>query len=272
VKQLLRRSVPKSLWAWLRVAHLMSFALTYRKRRVRHYYGGIPLTVYLSDPLAEGWYDHDWNELPELNLLQLGSLRRGARVFDIGAHQGVVAMMLSNIVGPEGEVIAVEANPHNARVAKRNAQENGISQMRVIHAAVGDRSGVISFNKGLNGRVDDESGEWGRRSVATTTVDEIASQYGRPDVLFIDVEGYECRVLRGASSTLDSHPDCFVEVHPGHGLEVFGGTVTELTTLIPEHAYRRFVGTEGGKFRALRDQTELPPERFFLVALGRRCE
>ena len=60
--------------------------------------------------MGAGWYDHDWPELPEIALLKQHGLRPGARVFDIGAHQGVVALMLSKTVGPEGFVLAVEAS------------------------------------------------------------------------------------------------------------------------------------------------------------------
>ncbi len=62
--------------------------------------------------MAEGWYDHDWVDvMNEITLLRKSRLKVGARVFDIGAHQAVVALLLSRTVGPTGEVIAVEADP-----------------------------------------------------------------------------------------------------------------------------------------------------------------
>jgi tRNA A58 N-methylase Trm61 len=51
-------------------------------------------------------------------------LKAGARVFDLGAHQAVVALMLSQLVGHEGEVIALEAERHNFEVAERNRKLN----------------------------------------------------------------------------------------------------------------------------------------------------
>ena len=56
---------------------------------------------------------------------------------------------------------------------------------------------------------------------------------GAPDVLFVDVEGYELHVLRGARLTLETHrPDLFVEVHTDAGLERFGDA-DDLLALIP---------------------------------------
>jgi hypothetical protein len=116
----------------------------YRPRVVCHQYGGTPLRVHLADPLAEGWYDHDWPVLPDVEGLLQHDLGPGCCVFDLGAHQGVVALMLAHIVGPSGRVIAVEANPHNVTQAKRNRDLNGASWLTVTHAAVADRPGTLN--------------------------------------------------------------------------------------------------------------------------------
>src|SRR5271169_990693 len=113
MKQLIKAMVPKPLWTQLRMLRLRYTRASYRRRRVRHTYGGYELELELVDPMGAGWYDHDWPELPEITLLKRHRLRRGARVFDIGAHQCVVAMMLAKTVGPDGSVLAVEANPEN---------------------------------------------------------------------------------------------------------------------------------------------------------------
>lgn len=44
--------------------------------------------------------------------------------------------MLAGIVGPEGQVIAVEAVPHNARIATQNATANACRQLVVLLALI----------------------------------------------------------------------------------------------------------------------------------------
>ena len=44
---------------------------------------------------------------------------------------------------------------------------------------------------GLNGQVDDGSRGWGRVEVPATTIDALSQAHGYPDVLFVDVEGFE---------------------------------------------------------------------------------
>ncbi len=241
----------------------------FRAYDARHVYGGRPLVVHIADPLARGWYDHDWDLGSEIALLQRGGrLRAGARVFDVGAHQGVVALMLAGIVGPEGRVVAVEAVAHNARVATRNAAANGFSQLAVVHAAIGDADGSLWFEDRWNGAVSRQEGVGVR--VEALTIDTLAARFGVPDVLFVDVEGFELHALRGAAGTLTSHqPDLYVEAHVGAGLERFG-SVADLLALIPA-GYELFVAPgEAGDFVALEAGRALLSDRFRLVAFAPR--
>ena len=87
------------------------------------------------------------------------------RVFDLGAHQGVVALMLSRVVGPEGLVVAVEANSSQPRVAERNraSERRDLAEDRPRRSGRG--TGTLVFNESLNGQVDDGTGSWGRVEV-----------------------------------------------------------------------------------------------------------
>lgn len=271
IKEIARRSIPQPLWTMLRLARVWSSVHFYRKRKVTHVYGGFPLSVWLTDPLAQGWYDADWPELPEIELLKTGRLKQGARVFDLGAHQCVVAMMLSRIVGSEGQVVALEANPHNAEVGERNRALNHIARLKVLHGAAAKDPGTIDFGKGLNGTVVAGEPDWGLQRVRAYSVDELAREFGQPDVLFIDVEGFECEVLKGARETLRDRPDVFVEVHSGCGLERLGGSHEEILNTFPADHYQLFsAAADSPEFIPVKDVNTFPEKRFFLVALKRK--
>jgi FkbM family methyltransferase len=271
LKQLVMKCLPARVAGRLRSWRVRQLIGTYSPRVVRHTFGSGPLSVYLSDPLAQGWYDRDWAELPEIAWLRRTRLKPGARVFDLGAHQGVVAMMLGREVGPTGRVVAVEPNPHNAEAASRNLQLNAMDTVTVVRAAIADQCGQLTFNEGLNGQLDDGSGAGGRITVDALTIDELANRYGTPDVLFIDVEGCECRALTGSSSVLRGRPDLFVEVHVGCGLEKFGGSVAEVCAFFPQEHYQLFGRAEQDTdFRPLTPDDPLTKDRFFLLALAKR--
>lgn len=219
-KILARRLLPATLYRLYRRWRVARLVTDYTTRQVTHTYGDVTLTIELPDGLAEGWYDHDWCALPELERLHAHGLRPGARVFDLGAHQGIVALMLADIVGPAGQVIAVEAEPHNARAADRNRALNDAHNVEVIHAAAAESPGSVLFAEGLNGHVEDGGSRWGKVAVPAVTVDHLAARFGLPDVVLIDVEGFEAHVLAGARETIATGQVAFlVEVHVGHGLD-----------------------------------------------------
>ncbi len=264
--QLLPPSVAGRARAWY-VGRLIA---KFPSRTVEHVYGNGRLRVHLCDPLSEGWYDPDWAELPEIATLRGTTLRPGAHVFNIGAHQGVVALMLGREVGPSGLVVAVEPNPHNASSARKNRELNAMDQIRVVEAAVSDRTGSVIFNQGLDGQLDDGTGAGGRRKVVSMTLDNLAEQYGLPGLVTIDVEGAECMVLEGGQRVLASGADFAVEVHVNTGLEKLGGSVQRMLAFFPPPRFMVWMRAEGDEaFRPLATNDPLLQNRFLLLARSR---
>lgn len=270
LKKFILDAIPSVVAGKLRSWRVQRLIDTFRSRVVVHMYGHIRLKVWLTDPMSAGWYDHDWAELPEIVALRGASLRDGAIVFDIGAHQGVVALMLAAELGDSGLLVAVEPSTHNIDTARRNAQLNGVTQVKFVEAAIADRDGSITFNRGLNGQLDDGSGAGGRVQVRSVTLDSLASIYGVPDLVFLDVEGAECLALKGARNVLDTAATFCIEVHVGCGLELLGGSVPELFSYFPETHYDLRIRAESNdRFQDLKSGERLVRERFFLLAMKR---
>lgn len=280
VKQFLRKVLPSWLLARLRLAKLRRHVARYKARQVRHTYGEVELDIYIADRLGEGWYDRDWPELPEIALLRRHKLKSGAKVFNLGAHQCVFALMLAKEVGPEGLVVAVEPNAHNVVVGEKNRNLNRAEQLRVVRAAIAERSGKVMFSKNLCGAVEELGvSEWGQVEVPAFSIDDLAREHGVPDVLYIDIEGFEIQALRGAREILKHKPDCFVEVHVGVGLERFGGSVEQVVSFFPEEDYEVFAAPDDQsgssvlgidrEFKKFALEDDLIKSRFFMVAIAR---
>ena len=245
---------------------------TFPVRVVSHRYGDFTLTVCIADELGRMWYDIDWPDFPELQFLAEHRLRPGATVFDLGAHQGVVALAVNQFVQPGGSVIAVEANPFNAGLVDVNCRLNSVDAIEVVSAAVAERSGELRFGRGGNGQITESNG--GRRTVVVPayTVDDLAEQRMAPDVVILDVEGYEARVLAGAPRTLQRPVDWYVEIHSGCGLQDFGGSVDELLTYFPAGRFDRYLSNEEDRQpRIFSDELldRIRAERFYLTAIAR---
>lgn len=270
-RQALLGLLPPSILGRLRAWRVRQIVDAYAPRVVEHTYGRGRLRVHLGDPLGAGWYDHDWAELPEIAALRGRTLREGARIFDIGAHQGVVAMMLAREVGTSGHLLAVEPNPHNAAVARKNRELNGMTQIEILEAAVSDRTGRVVFNQGLDGQLDDGTGAGGRMEVESITLDALAERYGMPSFVMIDVEGAECMVLAKGAQVLQSGADFAVEVHVNHGLEKLGGSVQTLLSFFPAGRFTVAARAEhDAAFRPLAPHDPLTRDRFFLLATANR--
>lgn len=185
----------------------------------------------------------------EANVLEsfLNELRPTDTVWDVGGNVGTHACLFASVV-PEGRVVSFEPHPSYADRLRTNADINGFKNIEVQELGLAEASTTEELNLLAS---EDELHE-GRHTLASAdeAVDkmEITLERGdalaldgipAPNVLKIDVEGAEQRVLRGIKKTL-SHPKCrlvLVEVHPHHGvdqskvvsrLEQAGLTVTDI--------------------------------------------
>ena len=55
----------------------------------------------INDRIAEEWYDKDWPLPSEILFLSRAQLPRDGRIFDLGAHQCLIAMLLGREIVPD---------------------------------------------------------------------------------------------------------------------------------------------------------------------------
>jgi len=156
-------------------------------------------------------------------------------VLDVGAHVGIYSLWVSRLVG-DGFVIAFEPNPIAYRWLISNIELNGATNIKALPYALGDeimreRLYVAGENIGassliMNHIINSPAGKYsivGEFVVPVVTMDYVIDKsmeiVSRPvkhvDLVKVDVEGYEMRVLRGAERALrEGLIDRFViEVH-----------------------------------------------------------
>jgi hypothetical protein len=105
--------------------------------------------------------------------------------------------------------------------------------------------------------------------VEAITIDSLNQKYGRPDVVFVDIEGFEANALKGAAATLRTAADWFVEVHVGCGLEQYGGSAEQVLDRFDSTKYDRFVWNLNTRQKPslLEEASAVLMRRFALVAL-----
>ncbi len=271
VKDIARAIVPRGAWEQLRRWRRQWVQNHFAERQIQASYLGHNLTLNIADPMSLDWYSPGNETMPEVALLQDGKLKPGARVFDLGAHQGVVAVVLAKLVGEKGEVLAVEANPFHAKLARRNAESNKTPQLTVAQCAVSDGPGVLRFSDDWGGQHPDARGV----EVEMLSLDALSEKYGMPDVLFIDVEGFELKVLEGGQKTLAASPDLFIEMHLDGQLQEQGGSLEKILAHLPEGRYERLAldpeahATPAGMQPVPVEKADFTGRRFYLIARAR---
>lgn len=164
-------------------------------------------------------------------------LPRGATLIFVGAHIGSVLIPLAKKC-KAANVLAFEPNPKTFRLLNLNLRLNDLERVLRYEVAIGAREGgFLSFienpiNTG-NSRVVRE-GE-GTVSVPARRLDTLLPDaWGPIDLIVIDVEGFECEVMRGAEETLKRTRYCLIEFAPEQ-LEEQGETVEAFAQLIGQH-------------------------------------
>jgi FkbM family methyltransferase len=149
-----------------------------------------------------------------------GLERRPGACIDIGANMGVVAALVAS--KSRNRVIAVEPNLEAARRAACAFALNGLENVSLVVAAIGDHCGEATFYSSA-GSSDAASlssetleGQLQKTTVPLLTVDALVGKLDILKVGFlkIDVEGYEPQAIAGAKDTIRrDHPDIFFEYH-----------------------------------------------------------
>lgn len=236
---------------------------------VSHKFAGQTLKVYLSDKTSREWYDHDWEQLPELEFLLPHRLKKEDTIYDLGAHQGVVAMMIANSLENKCKVIAVEADARNEKIARKNYEINQFRNIISVHGAIAESDGFIEIELHDQARLAASTNSNRKVRIPSISIDSIVSQNGNASLILVDIEGAELMALKGAQKTLQMESDFMVEVHVNCGLEALGGSAKEVIDILKSFDYQLYYKyEEDNKFIKLDDV--IPQKRFFIMAINPR--
>lgn len=141
---------------------------------------------------------------PAMQQLLVRFLRPGHVVYDIGAHAGFHSLYSALLVRPGGLVVAFEPNPKSRASLERRVRANPELKIRIMPCALSDGFAVLrmDISRGSQSCISESA----QSVVEARTLDSLVeeSRVPVPNLIKIDVEGYEEYVLRGALRTLRS--------------------------------------------------------------------
>ncbi|WP_405583909.1 FkbM family methyltransferase [Streptomyces sp. NBC_01190] len=165
-------------------------------------------------------------------------LRPGDTFVDVGANIGYFSVIASELVGPEGKVVAIEASRAFQDRLEQNARLNGCTNIRALHTAVSDKRQTLTFilasshNMGANSIVPYDGPAESTFEIEAFPLPDVLEEdeITSARVIKVDVEGAEGSVVRGMVALLDRlRPDAeiTVEVTPERMAQL-GDSVEEL--------------------------------------------
>ncbi len=131
------------------------------------------------------------------------TVREDDIAYDVGAHVGYFSVLMGDIVGSGGQVIAFEPRGLNLGYLQRHVSVNNCDNIKIVSKALGDHSGHARLETRTGsgtGYISDSGDE----AVEITSIDELVESGALPPPTFlkIDVEGGEMAVLRGARKVI----------------------------------------------------------------------
>ncbi len=198
-------------------------------------------------------------------------LRPGDTYVDCGANVGHLAVVARGIVGAEGSVTAIEANPRIFEYCVGNLRLNDFADVLALNVALGESRGTVR----ISDRRDDDQNRIGEGGTAVVMrpLDEVI---GATEItlLKLDVEGYVLHVLGGARRTLARTQIVYCELSASNA-QRFGWQPSDAESLMLDAGFvlaRR--GEHGwelspGRIYDTLTSADLPQTGYNLVAIKR---
>lgn len=214
----------------------------YRPYPIRDYQFHVNISESLMAwQCAQGIYDAA--KLHALNQ----TLQPGSCFVDVGASLGYFSLFAASLVGPRGQVLAVEPEPSNIGWLQASVEASDFDRIRVIQGAASDLEGQATLHLGKKSgwhtlTAGQRNRDAGEVEVETFTLDKLTRDLDRVDAIKIDVEGHEHRVLAGALETLQRHkPIILLDLHPQ-----LDADLGELERLLAQAGYQWYAMDEPG--------------------------
>jgi len=205
-----------------------------------------------------GWIpvEHDDPEARFWKSLDL----RGKVIYDVGAFHGLLTIYFARSARV---VVAWEPNSRNRRRLMENLELNGFSGVIVRPYGLSSTAtrAELRFSPLMPGMATSDSGMAGGSEHESVDLRPLDGEVGLepPDLIKIDVEGFELEVLKGAARILQRVPDLFLEMH-GAGVEDRRRRARAIADHLWSLGYRRILHVETG--------TEITPDNAAAASAG----
>ncbi len=196
---------------------------------------GLKFRVDITD--SSGWFLYCYGRYTEKKTQEfiIQNLKEDSVFMDIGANIGYFSILAASHIGSNGQVYAIEANPELKYLIDESRKLNNLNnKIKIINKAATDINDV-KIKLFLSGKINSHNstivpeiqGLIGREynhfyEIDSITIDAFCKEHSViPDIIKIDVEGAEDKVIAGMYETLNVNPPAYIIIETIPGNPVF---------------------------------------------------
>lgn len=166
----------------------------------------------------------------------------GTTVLDIGANKGVFSVYMSRAAGPNGRLIAFEAQPELGQHLTNVKESFALDNMTLVNLGLSSEAGVLTMRRpeagsGMASFHKEAGGGLDKIDIDVIRLDDYVDEHevGRVSFIKCDVEGHELPVFQGGEKMLRRDlPTLLFECHDSEA------TSGELFTFLTSLGYEGF--------------------------------
>jgi FkbM family methyltransferase len=169
---------------------------------------------------------------------------------DVGAYLGFYSILASKHLS-QGQVFSFEMDRNSYSALMQNLELNNCNNVQVYNKAITNfvgtaqyvTQGVLTSSKNrLDNQIDFNQNKK-KKIIDTITLDVFfKNKNQKPDIIKIDVEGAEMKVLDGMEEILNESKSMtlFIEIHPNHLKSIFNSSEKEIFSKLIEKGFDIF--------------------------------
>jgi FkbM family methyltransferase len=177
---------------------------------------GLRLKVHPDSRIPFEYFCHIEAEVAEEMDRFIEQTRDKTRLLDVGALHGVFSLVFASL-GADRKAVAVDASPVAYSRLLYNIYKNDLKNVVPVECALSSEAGELSMHYEWEHAVAARSDNPKRKrlTMRKMTGDALCEELSfHPDVIKIDVEGHEVKVIKGLARELrERKPLLFLELH-----------------------------------------------------------
>jgi FkbM family methyltransferase len=162
-------------------------------------------------------------------------------ILDCGSNIGISVLNFKRLF-PDSEIVAFEPDPKICQTLRRNLEINHAANVSVVEAGLWDQAGEMIFESdgADGGRICASNNKEEKRPISTV---RLVDYLHKPvDLLKLDIEGSETRVLMDSAPYLERINKIIIEYHV---ISKAVPNLSKLLSVLEDNGFRYYINSDG---------------------------